>query len=340
MRSLAKRVIKQITGDKRTIVLIFFAPLLILTFIYLLLGDTSYKPVIAVQENNLPPVIVSGLNAQNVNIVNVVIDGLDAEQYLKDNKKVDAIFYINNSAVNLIMYESTVKSGQVIKAVQNVVSALNPSAQMNTKFVVGDPDDTIFNSMGYIFFGIVSFFLIFIVSSMALVQERSSGTLERMLMTPVTRVSVIGGYTIGYGIFAVIQSVILVLFSIYVLGFHSEGNVGWVIFIMLLLAVSAVSFGELISIFSNTEFQVVQFIPITIIPQVFFSGLIPLETIPFHLGNLCYIMPIYYGCTAIKEVMVLGHGFAAILPYVLALLAYIFILSVLNTMALKKYRKL
>ena len=340
MRSLAKRVIRQITGDKRTLALIFFAPLLILTFIYLLLGDTSYKPAIAIQENNLPPVIASGLNAQNVNIVNIIIDGLDIEQYLKDNKKIDAVFYVYNSGINLIMYESTAKSGQVIKAIQNVVSSLNPTAQMNTKFVVGDPDDTIFNSMGYIFFGIVSFFFIFIISSMALVQERSSGTLERMLMTPVTRISVIVGYTIGYGLFAVIQSIILVLFSIYVLGFHSEGHVIWVIFIMLLLAISAVSFGELISIFSNTEFQVVQFIPITVIPQVFFSGIIPLDTIPFHLGNLCYIMPIYYGCAAIKEIMVLGHGFNAILPYVLALLAYILILSTLNTLALKKYRKL
>jgi ABC-2 type transport system permease protein len=132
----------------------------------------------------------------------------------------------------------------------------------------------------------------------------------------------------------------VVLFGIYVLGLHSEGNVLLVILVMLLLAIAAVSFGELISIFANSEFQVVQMIPIAIIPQIFFSGLIPLDTIPYNLGYLCYIMPIYYGCAAIKEVMIVGEGFGAIYPFILALLAYIIVLSALNTIALKKYRKL
>jgi len=340
MKSLTNRIIRQIIGDKRTVALIIIAPMLILTLLFLLLGDNSYTPTVAIQENSMPPAMISELKAQDLNIVNVNLDGLDIEQYLKDNKNIDAVFSVSVSGSSITMYESTAKTGKAMKAIQNAMASLNPAAQMQTHFAVGNPDDSLFDSMGYIFFGIISFFLIFIVSGMALVRERSSGTLERMLMSPISRVSVIGGYTAGFGLFAVIQSIVLVVFSIYVLGLHSEGNVGWVILIMLLLAVCAVSFGELISIFANTEFQVVQFIPIAIIPQIFFSGLIPLDTIPYHLGNLCYIMPVYYGCTAIKEVMVLGNGFGAILPFILALSAYIFILSALNTLALKKYRKL
>ena len=340
MKSLTNRVIWQIIGDKRTIALILFAPILILTLVSLLLGNSSYIPTIAIQENSMPPAIISELKTHNVNIINIILDDLDAEQYLKDNKNIDAIFSISESGINITMYESTSKSGQAMKTIQNSMASLNPAAQMQTHFVIGNSDESLFVSMGYIFFGIISFFLIFIISGMALVRERSSGTLERMLMSPIKRVSVIGGYTAGYGLFAVIQSIILVVFSIYVLGIHSEGNVGWVILIMLLLSISAVAFGELISIFANTEFQVVQLIPITIIPQVFFSGLIPLDTIPYHLGKLCYITPVYYGCAAIKEVMVLGHGFSAIFPFMLALSAYIIILSILNALALKKYRKL
>jgi len=78
------------------------------------------------------------------------------------------------------------------------------------------------------------------------------------------------------------------------------------ILIMILLAFTAVSTGTLISIFANNEFQVVQFIPIIIIPQIFFSGLIPIDTLPFHLEILSYIMPVYYGCTALHNVMVLN----------------------------------
>jgi ABC-2 type transport system permease protein len=79
---------------------------------------------------------------------------------------------------------------------------------------------------------------------------------------------------------------------------------------------------------------------IRFIPQIFFSGLIPLDTIPYHLGNLGYVMPIFYGCSAIKEVMRVGSGLGAIYPYLLALLGYIVVLNVLNTLALKKYRRI
>ena len=340
MLSLTKRVIRQISGDKRTMAIILLAPLLILSMLYFLLGDSSYVPTIAVDESKLPPTILSALNEQDANLINISADGLDIKQYLMDNKSIDAILTLNNSALNITMYESSTKSGKAMSAIQDALASLNPAGQMQINFVVGNPDYPMFDSYGYIFFGVISFFLIFIISGMALVRERSSGTLERMLMTPVTRVSVVGGYTLGFSVFAIAQSILLVLFSIYVLGLHNEGNITLVIITMLLLAVAAVSFGELISIFSNTEFQVVQLIPIAIIPQVFFSGLIPLDTIPYNLGYLCYIMPIYYGCAAIKEVMLLGHGLETIYPFLLALIAYILVLSLLNIFALKKYRKL
>ncbi|WP_264191362.1 ABC transporter permease [Metabacillus litoralis] len=108
---------------------------------------------------------------------------------------------------------------------------------------------------------------------------------------------------------------------------------------MVLLSVSAVSFGAMISTFASAELQEVQMIPFTIIPQVFFSGLIPLDLIPYHLGNLSYIMPIYYGA-AIKGVMVYGDGFLEIWGYLLGLIVYAFLLYVLNTQALRKFRKL
>ncbi|MFU0791040.1 MAG: ABC2-membrane domain-containing protein [Virgibacillus proomii] len=109
---------------------------------------------------------------------------------------------------------------------------------------------------------------------------------------------------------------------------------------MVLLAVTAVLFGATISIFASSELQVVQMIPFTIIPQVFFSGLIPLDLIPYHLGNLSYIMPIYYGAAAIKGVMVYGDGFFQIWGYLIGLIAYSFLLYLINAQALKKFRKL
>jgi len=341
MKALAKRVIRQIAGDKRTVIMMIFAPLLILALMFLLLGGTTYTPAIAIDKAALPPSLISALEKQDVNLKDITIsDNFDAKNFLLENKSVDAVFSATQSGMSITMFEAGSKSGAALKVIQNAAAEISPSSSMTTTFVVGSADESTFNSLGYVFLGIISFFLIFIISGMALVRERSGGTLERMLMTPVTRRGVVAGYTMGYGLFAAIQAVVLVLFSIYVLGMSCAGNVAWVVLIMLLLAITAVSFGELISIFANTEFQVVQLIPIAIVPQVFFSGLIPLDTIPYHLGYLGYIMPVFYGSMAIKDVMRTGSGFGTIWPYLLALAGYIAILSILNTLALKKFRRI
>jgi ABC-2 type transport system permease protein len=341
MTALAKRVIRQIAGDKRTVSLIVAAPMFILTLLYLLLGGTDYAPTIALDRNAAAPASVEALAEQDVNIVDISITGdFDPEEYLSENRDVDAVFSFSGTGTRITLYETGSKSAAALQAARGAAAALNPASGMETDFVIGSAGESTFDSLGYVFLGVIAFFLIFIVSGMALVRERAGGTLERMLMTPVTRRGVVAGYAMGYSLFAAAQAVILVLFSIYVLKAPCQGNVAWVALTMLMLAVSAVYFGQWISIFANTEFQVVQLIPVAIIPQIFFSGLIPLDTIPYHLGNLSYIMPIFYGCSAIREVMRAGGGIDVIWPYLLALLAYIAALNVLNTLALKKYRRL
>lgn len=337
MIALTKRVIRQISGDKRSVMMIVFAPLLILTLLYFLLGNSTYTPTIAINEKQMPPALVSALKAQDAHIVNVE-DTIDVSEYLTDNQNVDAVFSVSSSGSNINMYESSSKTAKAMGVIQNAVTSLNPSVKITATTVIGKEDASFFESMGYIFFGLFAFFLIFLISGMSFVKERSGGTLERLLMSPISRRSVILGYTAGYSLFAIIQAVVMVLFGIYVLGIGCAGNILWAILIMLLLAISAVSFGSLISVFSRTELQVVQIIPIVIIPQVFFSGLIPLDTIPYGLGKLGFLTPVFYGCEAMKRVMVVGNGFSEIWPYLLGLAAFILILSVLNTLALKKYR--
>ncbi len=110
--------------------------------------------------------------------------------------------------------------------------------------------------------------------------------------------------------------------------------------INLLLALVALSLGILLSSFAASEFQMVQFIPIVIIPQVFFSGIFPLEGMADWLQVISKIMPLYYAADALKGVMYKGLAFSEILNnlYILAAFAVVFI--TLNLFALKKYRKL
>ncbi|MFN7253381.1 MAG: ABC transporter permease [Anaerobacillus sp.] len=339
---LAKRVIRQTINDKRSVMMILVAPLLILTLVYFLLGDSDYVPTVGIDKNTMPDALVTALEEQDLNVLSITNnDAQHAKNYLKNNHDVDAILTISQSSgMNITMYETSPKGAKAAREIQTALAALNPSAKLNMSYVYGTQGQSTFDSLGYVFLALFSFFLVFIISGMALVRERSGGTLERLLMTPIKRWEVILGYTLGYGVFAVIQAILIVLYSIYVLQLSSVGNIGWVLLTMVLLAVTAVSFGATISIFASSELQVVQMIPFTIIPQVFFSGLIPLDLMPYHLGNLAYIMPIYYGAAAIKGVMVYGDSFFQIWPYIIGLIAYALLLYLINTQALKKFRKL
>ncbi|MBM6617953.1 ABC transporter permease [Bacillus suaedaesalsae] len=342
MIHLAKRVIRQTINDKRSVMMILVAPLLILTLVYFLLGDSGYVPTIGIDKNTIPSSLVTALEEQDLIVVDVKNhDSQYPKDYLKDHNDVDAILTLSKSSdMTITMYEPSTKGAKAVSEIQTAMASLNHSAQVNMSYVYGTKDQSSFDSLGYVFLALFSFFLVFIISGMALVRERSGGTLERLLMTPIKRGEVILGYTVGYCVFAVVQAILIVLYSIYVLQLSSVGNIGWILLVMVLLAVTAVSFGATISIFASSELQVVQMIPFTIIPQVFFSGLIPLDMIPYQLENLCYIMPIYYGAAAIKGVMVYGDGFLQIWGYILGLIVYAFILYVINTQALKKFRKL
>lgn len=342
MMNLAIRVIRQTINDKRSLAMILFAPLLILTLIYFLLGNSSYVPTVGIDATVTPTPMVQALNAQNLHVINVTASEVkEAKQYLKDHKNVDAMFSVSQSSgMSITLFEPSSKGAKAVSEIQKAMTSLNPSAKINMSYVYGYQGESTFDSLGYVFLALFSFFLVFIISGMALVRERSGGTLERLLMTPIKRRQVILGYTVGYGVFAVVQAILIVLYTVYVLKLNSVGHVGWIVLTMVLLAVTAVSFGAMISVFASSELQVVQMIPLTIIPQVFFSGLIPLDTIPYHLGNLCYIMPIYYGAEAIKGIMVYGSGFPQIYPYLFGLVAYSLVLYVLNTRALRKFRRL
>lgn len=342
MMNLARRVIRQTINDKRSLMMILIAPLLVLTLIYFLLGNSGYVPTVGIDESAMPAPVVTALQAQDVHVVGLTTDETQhAKQYLKDHKSVDAVFSISpSSGMNITLFEPSTKTAKAVSAIQKAMTSVNPAAKVNMSYVYGTQGQSTFDSLGYVFLALFSFFLVFIISGMALVRERSGGTLERLMMTPIKRGQVILGYTIGYGVFAVIQAILIVLYTVYVLKLSSAGFVGWIVLTMVLLAVTAVSFGAMISVFASSELQVVQMIPLTIIPQVFFSGLIPLDTIPYHLGNLCYIMPIYYGVVAIKGVMVYGSGIVQIYPYLLGLIGYSLLLYALNTQALKKFRRL
>jgi ABC-2 type transport system permease protein len=341
MAELALRVIKQLRNDHRSLALLVIAPLFVLSLIFLLLGPSDYVPRIIVDEDTVPAAIVDALKEQEALVESASLAAVNnPSAWLKEHPETDLIILAPSlqEGLETWAYESNARQGTAEKALVAALASVNPGMSTANHALYGKEDGSLFDSLGFIFPGIFTFFFVFLIAGMALVRERSGGTLERLLMTPIRRWEVISGYTLGISFYGIIQAVVIISFTIFALGLTCEGPVWLAVATMLLLAVTAVSFGSLVSIFAATEFQIVQFIPVVIVPQVFFSGLIPLETIPYDLGNLCFIMPLYYGCTALKEIMTYGANLGEVWLYLAALVAYTFLLGILNTLALKRYR--
>ena len=341
--SITKRILLQIFNDKRSLFLIIAAPIFLITLIYLLLGDSGYKPELLIYQ--ISENLEEGLSKENLQITksSTLNEGLER---LKD-RKVDAFLYTSDQKLYLVFEsQDSVMTGTVNKEVRNALTEMMASksgsmmsgSDLTVSYLYGNSEDSMFDSMGYIMLAIMSFFIIFILAGISFLRERTNQTMERLLLTPVKRWEVILGYTLGFGFFALLESIILLIYVIKVLGMPLSGSATDMAVVMILLSLTAVCIGAFFSIFSNNEFQVVQFIPIIVIPQIFFSGLINLETIPLHLGVLSRIMPVYYACDALKGICIRGKSWMDVSGDIFALVLFILIFFFLNTMLLKKYR--
>ena len=153
------------------------------------------------------------------------------------------------------------------------------------------------------------FLFVFILSTVSFLRERTEGTFERLLTTPVRHRDIIIGYMLGFLGLAVVQSAINVTFLVWVLDAGSNGPLVLVFLIQFMLAICAVNLGVMLSTFARTELQAVQFVPLVIVPQVFLAGTIfPIDVLPTYLRELSWLLPLRYGIEATRDVMISGNG--------------------------------
>jgi len=349
--ALIKRIFQQLLRDKRTLALLFVAPLLILSLMYVMFNGNNSEPVLGVV--NIDDKLVDTLKEIDIEIEKFE-HVTNPEQTILDYE-LDGLLVSQGEQMDLTLANSDptsskalqMKVNQVIalQAQENLVSQLPtlseiPKMELETNYVYGSDDTVFFDVLSPILIGFFVFFFVFLISGIGLLKERTTGTLERLLSTPIRRGEIVTAYLVGFGIFAMIQTVIVVFFAITVLDVTLEGSIWNVLIINLLLALVALSLGILLSAFAASEFQMVQFIPVAVIPQIFFSGIIPLEGMATWLQAIAKIMPLYYAADALKGVMYQGLGFTDIIQNLLALVIFAVIFIILNVFALKKYRAL
>jgi ABC-2 type transport system permease protein len=338
--AITARLFSQFRHDHRTLGILFVTPLIILALFWALLGGTAPEPTLGVvnlDAGTLGAAVTKALDASDVVAATDLADADAGEAGISDGSLdgylvLPATFSADAQAGSLrplITVEGTDAShttrivaatqAAVIDAVRSfappVPSAAPapsvPELDPQVAYRYGDGNLDPLDLIGGPFIGLIVFFLVYVVTSVSFLRERSLGTLERLMATPLRRPEIVVGYLLGFGVVAVIQAAEVLAFGLLVLGLYNVGSVALIFGLLLLLSVGAVSLGIFLSTFARSEFEAVQFIPLVMVPQILLSGIIvPVESEPSWLQPVSNVLPLTYAVNALRDVMLRGAGLA------------------------------
>lgn len=168
---------------------------------------------------------------------------------------------------------------------------------------VYDGSPQVFDRVGGPLLGIFPFIVMFLITSVTTLRERSSGTLERLLSMPVGKLDLLLGYALAFGLVAVVQAGVATGLAVGLLDLDVHGPVWLLLLVAVLNAVLGTALGLLVSAFARTEFQAVQFMPAFILPQFLLCGLfVPRDRMPDALRWVSDVLPLSYAVDAMTEV--------------------------------------
>ena len=343
--------------DKRTLAMMFVAPVFIMWLMNLMFSaSTTVNIKLATQD--LPTSLVKKMDDLDHVNVKTYKDMEQAKEDLAD-EKVDAVIsykdgeyqvdYANTDASKTAMTRQVLRTSiasegtnQLLTRVKQALPQLKldaKSPEIKESYEYGNKDTGFFAKMIPVLIGFVVFFFVFLISGMALLKERTSGTLDRLLATPVKRSEIVYGYMMSYGIIAILQTAVVVLAAIWLLNIEVVGSLLNVIIVNVVLALVALAFGILLSTLAKSEFQMMQFIPLVIMPQLFFSGIIPLSSMGDWAQTVGKFLPLTYSGDAMSQIILYVRNLGDILPNIGVLLLFLVALTMLNIFGLRRYRK-
>lgn len=377
---IARRVVSELIRDKRTLAMMFVAPVLIMFLMKLIFAQSATTSV-TVATVGVDGNVRSALNDVKHVAVTRKSSNASAQKALKA-RHVDAVIHQTSTSHYTITYANTdatktalVKQGfnaaltangmktlkattvKLSKTVTQLAATLAKAApqaagslklqqakapgatKITNHYNYGDKNTGFFDKIVPILMGFFVFFFVFLISGMALLKERTTGTLDRLLATPVRRGEIVLGYMISYGILALIQTVIIVSCTVGFMGVEITGTLAAVMVISFLLALVALAFGILLSTLAQSEFQMMQFIPIIVIPQIFFSGIVPLDSLVAWVKDISYILPLTFAGDAMTQIIMDGAKLTSLGLDIGVLLLFLLVLTALNVRGMRRYRK-
>lgn len=183
---------------------------------------------------------------------------------------------------------------------------------------------TAFSHLAPALLGIFPFLLMFLVTSIATLRERTSGTLERLMTTPLPKLALLGGYGLAFGAVALLQVAVTLAIAIS-FGLDVAGSIGWLLVVTLIDALLGVALGLFASAFATTEFQAIQLMPVVVLPQLLLCGLFhPRGDMATVLRWAADVLPLSYAVEALQHVASSTSVDFAFGRDVLVLVAFVF----------------
>ena len=344
-----RRIVTQLRRDPRSLALLFAAPIAIIALLGWVLSSqqTTTARLAVVNESSGPAgqTIVARLESvlegqTGIALDRSVADDSTARQMLKD-KKLDLVvvlpsdFSLENRKIELLTLGlNPTAEASTLPAVQRaLVTAMNNSAvgaalpTIERATVYGSPDATTLDTLAPVVVGFFVYFFVFVLTGISFLRERVGGTLERLLATPVSRAEIVLGYSLGFGFFATLQVTLVLAFVLarlqipavgplpefaIGLGVRTIGNPLIAYLLVLVLGLGAVSLGIFLSTFARSELQILEFIPLVIVPQGVLGGFFwPIDQLPGLLQPVARILPVTYAIDGLRQVMIAGADLAS-----------------------------
>lgn len=373
--AVSRRVFRDVANDKRSLGMLFLAPIFAMcVFGVAFSGDVEGVNVIIVNQDQgftipfsntttyLSQNITSNLNTTTLNIQNMGnVD--DARAKVENGQASAVIIYPENFTKNAILKSQNASypgSAEIIiegdDSVTNIKNAImktvsqalsdtltaagvNPAIKVVSDPIYGENADFIdFFVPGILAF--VVYLLTTILTLITFVGERSNGTLERVLASPVTESEVVCGYAITFGTLGILQVSLLLVVAILVFNIMVVGNVLLAFLAVAILAVTCQALGILLSSLAKRPEQAMQFFPFVVLPAFLLSGVFwPIQAIPYWLRPFSYLVPPTYAVDACRAVMLKGWGLDKIWPDLVALIIFSILFLGLAVWTLKRGKK-
>jgi ABC-2 type transport system permease protein len=357
--SVTKRIFRGLRNDKRTLGMMFIAPIIAM-FVFGLAfsGDVKNVNVVVVNQDEgyqIPsspvPVSISDRIISNFDTSVLKVDYVDTEaegvKRVQEGGAYGLIVFPQHftSDIYAKLQDPSLPIGTTIQVrldksnvnVANAVSKAVGDALLKTMSQAGlqapvtvDASNAIYAKdakfMDFFVPGIMAFVVFLLTTLLTLISfvgERTSGNLERLQATPLRASEIVIGYAIAFSIIGMLQSIILLVIGITVFNIMIVGNIFLAFLVIALLAIVSLSLGILLSSLAKREAQAIQFFPLIILPTFLLAGIFwPVEAIPSWLRPFSYIIPPSYAVDATRSVMLRGWGVGGIWVDLVALLGF------------------